>query len=87
MTKEVNTIIGEIIRTLRESEELTQQELADYANVDRGFISEIENGKKQPSFDMLLKLSEYLNTKPSLICAQAEKQISGKSELAWLKDR
>lgn len=87
MTKEVNTIIGEIIRNLREGENLTQQELADYANVDRGFISQIENGKKQPSFDVLLKLSEYLNTKPSLIWGQAEKMISTRSDLAWLKNR
>lgn len=38
--------IGQLIRTLRKQQNLTQQQLAQLSNVGTRFLSDIENGKQ-----------------------------------------
>ena len=39
----------------------TQQEMADYLGISRQAYSNYENGKREPDYETLLKLGEYLN--------------------------
>jgi transcriptional regulator with XRE-family HTH domain len=41
---------------------ITQQELADTVGTTREYLSNIENGHKTPSFEMLDKIAKVLKT-------------------------
>jgi transcriptional regulator with XRE-family HTH domain len=53
--------IGERIRNLRQSSNLTQEELADRANLTKGFISQIERDLTSISLDSLAQILEALD--------------------------
>ena len=54
-------MLGERLRLFRERRGLTLQEVADRSGLSRSYISEIENGKKQPSIKALEALTAALN--------------------------
>lgn len=62
---EMNTDIGQKIRNLRNRNGLTQQELADRAELTKGFISQLERGQVSPSVITLLDLIEILGSTPA----------------------
>ena len=47
------------IKELREENGLTQQAVADYLNVKQNTYSQYENGKRQLSVDILIKLAKF----------------------------
>lgn len=55
--------IGRKIAEERKSQGLTQEGLAGLTDMDRSFISEIENGHKNFSVTTLLRISEALKVK------------------------
>jgi transcriptional regulator with XRE-family HTH domain len=57
--------IGKKIAVARKKEGLTQEDLAGMAEMDRSYLSEIENGHKNMSVLSLLKIAEALKVKPS----------------------
>ena len=57
--------VGKRIRDLRKQNGLTQQELADRAELTKGFISQLERGQVTPSLPTLFDLIECLGTTPS----------------------
>ncbi len=59
--------IGRRISALRKSRGLTQEDLAGAAEIDRSFLSEIENGHKNFSVETLKKIADALNVKPAAL--------------------
>ena len=57
--------VGTKLRDLRKQNGLTQQELADRAELTKGFISQLEQGQVTPSLVTLFDLIECLGTTPS----------------------
>ena len=56
------------VKTLREGRGLTQQELAERANLTRAALSRIENGQtKGIDFDTLDKLADALGVHPATL--------------------
>ena len=53
--------IGERIRSLRELSNLTQEELAERANLTKGFISQIERDLTSISLDSLAQILKALD--------------------------
>ena len=53
--------IGERIRNLRELSNLTQEELAERANLTKGFISQIERDLTSISLDSLIQILEAMD--------------------------
>jgi transcriptional regulator with XRE-family HTH domain len=53
--------IGMAIRYYRKEKGISQYELAEMADLSVSYISELETGKKLPSFETLLKISKALN--------------------------
>lgn len=49
------------IRKLRKEKGLTQKQLAKLVDVTESQISQIENGKRNPGFELLLKLGEVFD--------------------------
>ena len=86
-------MLNENIKTLRKSKGLSQEELAVKLNVVRQTISKWENGLSVPDSDMLISISEALETPVSILLgesvmepeADALKAISEKLEVINLQ--
>lgn len=75
-------MFGEQLRNARLKAELTQEDLAFKAGVDRTYISQLENDKKSPTLDMLFRLCDALDASASRIVARIEKERKAKSPAA-----
>ena len=53
--------VGKTIKQIRKQRKLTQQELADELKLSRSYLSDIENGRKQPSIKTTQALADKLN--------------------------
>ena len=60
MRKEELIKLGQLIRSKRESQGLTQFELAKKSNVDRNYIGMLERGERNPSYLSLQKIANGL---------------------------
>ena len=49
---------GESFKTLRESNKITQSQMAKFLNVDQSYISKFETNERQLSIDLLEKSSD-----------------------------
>lgn len=65
--------LGEAIVMRRQWLRMSQQELADRSGIDRAAISNIERGKRNPSFSALVKLSAGLSMRLSRLMTNAER--------------
>lgn len=54
-------IFGKRLREVRKSKKITQQELADRLGIKRNTYSDWENGKTDPSFEILVKLADLFD--------------------------
>lgn len=67
-------MLGENIKSIRKSKGLSQQELAVKLNVVRQTVSKWEQGLSVPDSDMLISLSEVLETPVSVLLGETLKQ-------------
>ncbi len=49
------------LKLIRKERNLNQQKVALDLNISREALSHYENGKREPSLDMLVKMSDYFN--------------------------
>jgi len=49
------------LKKIRKDKHLNQQKVAMDLNISREALSYYENGKREPSLEMLVKMSEYFN--------------------------
>jgi len=54
-------LFGVRIKNLREGKGWTQEYLAEKMDISPNYLSSIERGKENPTFDMLIKFSDALN--------------------------
>ncbi len=59
--------IGKNIKQLRTMQNMTQDQLAEALHVTRQTVSNYETGKSQPDIDMIVRLSEILQTEPNTL--------------------
>ncbi len=82
--------LGLIVRRMRSTRGWSQEELAANAGVDRRYMSDLENGKRNPSLDVMSRLAAALGISVSELMRHAENcdsVMSGVSELKeWLCD-
>lgn len=60
---ELKQRIGTHLRTLRRQRDMSQEELAERAQLHPTYISRIEAGRSLPALDVLMRLSQALNTR------------------------
>lgn len=61
MVSDVRIKFAERLKFLREERNLSQEKLALLCDIDRTYIGRIERTKRNPSLDILYKLSRGLN--------------------------
>ena len=65
--------IGKRIREARQEKALTQEKVAEAVGVNPTHISHIENGKAQPSLEVVLKIVYHLGIEPNWVfCGSVE---------------
>ena len=65
--------IGRVIESLRRGKQMTQEELAEEANLDRNTISNIERDDLVPSYGSILSIALALNLTPVQFATKIEK--------------
>ncbi len=63
MSKESHKQLGRNIQRLRKFSGLTQEKFAEYLNISRTHMGHIEQGRKQPSLELLQKIARQLKVK------------------------
>ena len=54
-------LLGEKIKRLRNSQNMTQTELAERLNITKSTVSSYENDSRLPSYDVLIKMAQLFN--------------------------
>jgi transcriptional regulator with XRE-family HTH domain len=67
------TAFGSNLRRERESKKLTQEKLAEKAELDPTYISGIERGVRNPSLLSIVRIAKALGTTPSNLSRGIEK--------------
>jgi transcriptional regulator with XRE-family HTH domain len=62
---------GRNVRQARKDKGWTQEQLAFEAGVKRAYLSEVENGQRNVSLDVVEKLARALDVEPSTLMASA----------------
>jgi transcriptional regulator with XRE-family HTH domain len=63
---------GQWLHTYRTSGRMTLQDVADKAGTCKSYIHDLENGKCEPSVDILFRIAKAFKIRPSVIVAQIE---------------
>ena len=67
------------IKEIRKQKKITAKEIADYVNVAESTMSLYENGKREPDYNTLLKIAEFLNVSIPIVVQVFEELLSGRS--------
>ena len=65
-------MIGETLRLLRVFNDYTMTEMSQKVGLSQSYISELENGKKQPSLEVIEKYATVFDMKPSTVLLFSE---------------
>jgi transcriptional regulator with XRE-family HTH domain len=66
-------MLGEELRKARDTAQLTQEQLSFAAQIDRTYISQLENNKKSPTVDVLFRICKALGVSASEVIASVER--------------
>lgn len=80
LAKSVATQFGVELRKARTAAELTQQVLAERADIAPVFVSLLENGHRQPSLTVLLNLERVLDLGPGELAQRVAQALHEPTE-------
>ena len=66
-------VLAENMRRVRDELDLTQEDLAYEADIDRTYISGIERATRNPSLTLIVKLADTLKTTPTALPTSSKK--------------
>lgn len=65
-------MLGDELRKCREAAGITQEQLAEKANIDRTYVSILERNRQSPTVDMLIRVCRAMGVRASDVVAQIE---------------
>jgi transcriptional regulator with XRE-family HTH domain len=68
--------ISQTLIKYRHLSQLSQEDLADMANIHRTYVSQIERGLKMPTLAIFFKVAKALNVNPSDLLKEIEKRYN-----------
>ena len=60
---DVKVEYGKKVRAIRNSKKVSQEKLAELADLDRTYVSDIENGKRNVSIETVYKIAKALEVR------------------------
>lgn len=69
---------GQVLKELRNENDISQQQLALDSELDRTYISLLERGLRLPTLGTIFKLAEVLKLSPSDMVMRVEKSLKRK---------
>lgn len=73
MRNDQKSAIGRVLRVKKESLGISQEELADRAEMDRSYVSILERGLKSPTVETLERICVALRTLPERVLEEARR--------------
>ena len=73
--------IGEKIQALRKSSGMSQENLAQYLNINRNCLSRIETGKVDPSITLVKEISLLFNVNLESLAGMPNKQTNAEEKI------
>jgi len=74
--EEIRTNLGMILKKGRIGKGLSQKELAEKVKIAAHYLSQVETGKRFPSYSLLTELAAALHTTPGKLMYEAEMPAS-----------
>ena len=71
----LSQVFGNVLREYRIKVNLSQEKLAELAELDRTYISLLKRGLRQPTITTIFYLSKALNIKPHQLIEEVEKLV------------
>ena len=71
----INVAVAETLRELRQKKGVSQEKLEEAIDSHQVYISEIENGKKTPSLNVIYKTAQFFNLSLSDFAALIEEKL------------
>ena len=65
--KDVKVLFGNRVRKLRKERGLSQEELADKAELDRSYVGGVERGERNISLENICRIASALKLAPSCL--------------------
>jgi transcriptional regulator with XRE-family HTH domain len=73
--RDLKKSFGKVIKELREEAGFSQQEVADFSDVDRTYLSDLERGLNYPSLNVVYKLAEVFKMKASELVEKVDEEM------------
>jgi transcriptional regulator with XRE-family HTH domain len=70
----IGQIFGDVLRRYRSDRNISQEELAYRAGIDRTFVSRLERGIRQPTVTTLIGLGQALGVSAAELVREMEKE-------------
>lgn len=67
---------GNVLCELRKEQNISQEKLAEYCDLDRTYISLLERGLRQPTLTTIFKISSALKIRPSKLIEIVESKTN-----------
>lgn len=74
---DIGIIFGEVLRRHRSEKNISQEELAFLAGVDRTFVSRLERGIRQPTITTMIGIGQALGVPAADLVRETEEQYLG----------
>lgn len=74
----LGVVFGAVLRKHRLLAELTQEQLAFEAGIERSYVSMLERGRNQPTLATLFAIAKALNCSPSTLIAEVEQTLQAR---------
>lgn len=70
MGDNIHRAFGKVLREYRSKADLSQEDLALEAGIDRTFVSLLERGQRQPTLTTLFRLAKVLEVSPATLVSR-----------------
>ncbi len=77
MARTRSQAFGDVLRRLRKEQgDMSQEAAALACHVDRAYFGKIERGEKNPTLEMIWKIADGFQIKPSILLARVERLLA-----------
>jgi transcriptional regulator with XRE-family HTH domain len=78
--QEAATAFGKVLKRLRDGAGLSQEDLAEKADLDRTYPSLLERGLRSPTLGMFLRISLALGIEPGMLMRMTTRRMEVEDE-------